>query len=183
MLMWKGERYRATALGLQAAGMDVMGSPRGLAVMMCLGGTEDKPSDLWWALRRLPSMGAAAPRPLGWSPWTSPQERCERVSMVTGSLIHSTTLASGEDLKGILCCGYGFLPSAGEDCINKQQVVWSEGWRRPGTHGSAPPARVPQSVSQCDCVKDAELVRVVSDPRAVWPVMQGLRRQQGRKQG
>ena len=67
----------------------------------------------------------------------------------------TSTLAPGEDLKGILVAtGLGFSPSAVGGCVSKQEIVWSG--CRDHVGGLALLPEVLRPLSPCDCECNAE---------------------------
>lgn len=125
---WQWEE-QSTVLGPQAVGVGAVRVPTGPGGDVYLGSAEDESGGARGrALGRPPSTHAASSRPLGRRPWKSQQERCEWVTMVTGSLIrqHHLGLLRGSG-RNPCAVGLGFSPSAAGGCISKQQVVWPEG--------------------------------------------------------
>ena len=85
----------------------------------------------------------------------------------------SSTLAPGEDLKGILVAmGLGFSPSAAGGCVSKQEVAWP-GCRDQGG-GLALLSEVLRPLSPCNCECNAERLGERPASRAGRSVMQGL---------
>lgn len=98
-------------LGLQAIGVELVGVPTGPGSDDVLSAEETPSGVCAWAPRRLPSTHAVASRPLGWCPWKTQQERCERVTMVTGSLIQQHHFGPLQRIsKEALCCRCMLLP-------------------------------------------------------------------------